>query len=94
VLFDHVGIRVTDLAASERFYRTVLDTLGVALTSSDAELAEWDDLAMSPVSPERPLTGGLHVAWVAPSREHVDAFWRAGTEAGYRSDGEPGERPQ
>jgi catechol 2,3-dioxygenase-like lactoylglutathione lyase family enzyme len=82
VLFDHVGIRVTDLAASERFYRTV------------AELAEWDDFAISPVSPERPLSRRLHVAWIAPSREHVDAFWRAGTEAGYRSDGEPGERPQ
>jgi hypothetical protein len=24
----------------------------------------------------------------------VDAFWRAGTEAGYRDDGAPGPRPQ
>jgi hypothetical protein len=24
----------------------------------------------------------------------VDEFWRAGTDAGYRSDGEPGPRPQ
>ena len=28
-MFDHVGIAVSDLAASERFYRTVLSALGV-----------------------------------------------------------------
>ena len=28
-MFDHVGIAVSDLAASERFYRTVLSVLGV-----------------------------------------------------------------
>ena len=31
---------------------------------------------------------------MAPSREHVDEFWRSGTAAGYASDGEPGPRPQ
>src|SRR5436853_290424 len=30
----------------------------------------------------------------ARSREHVDEFWRVGTEAGYQPDGEPGPRPQ
>jgi catechol 2,3-dioxygenase-like lactoylglutathione lyase family enzyme len=93
VLFDHVEIRVADLAASERFYLTVLDTLGVAQTSSDADLAEWDDFGISPASADDPVTRRLHVAWLAPSREHVDAFWRAGTAAGYRDDGAPGERP-
>lgn len=29
-----------------------------------------------------------------PDRDEVDAFWRAGTDAGYRWDGEPGLRPQ
>ena len=28
-VFDHVEIAVSDLAASERFYRTVLSVLGV-----------------------------------------------------------------
>ena len=31
---------------------------------------------------------------MTPSRAHVDEFWRAGTEAGYRDDGAPGPRPQ
>jgi catechol 2,3-dioxygenase-like lactoylglutathione lyase family enzyme len=43
---------------------------------------------------ERPPTRALHVAFVAASREQVDAFWKAGTEAGYSDDGAPGERTQ
>jgi catechol 2,3-dioxygenase-like lactoylglutathione lyase family enzyme len=34
------------------------------------------------------------VAFAAPSRAHVDEFWRVGTEAGYDEDGAPGPRPQ
>ena len=41
-----------------------------------------------------PVTRRLHTGFVAPSREHVDEFWRVGTEAGYRNDGEPGPRSQ
>ena len=33
-VFDHVGIAVSDLAAPERFYRTVLSVLGVEPTPS------------------------------------------------------------
>jgi predicted lactoylglutathione lyase len=40
------------------------------------------------------VTRRLHLALAAPSRAGVDAFWRAGTEAGYRDDGAPGPRPQ
>ena len=36
-MFDHVGIAVSDLAASERFYRTVLSVLGVEPSHADAD---------------------------------------------------------
>jgi predicted lactoylglutathione lyase len=39
-------------------------------------------------------TRRLHIAFTAPTREHVHAFWEAGTVAGYTSDGEPGPRPE
>lgn len=39
------------------------------------------------------MTRRLHVAFVAGSTADVDAFWRAGSEGGYASDGEPGPRP-
>ena len=45
-MFDHIGIAVSDLAASERFYPTVLSTLGVEPSHADAELVEWEDWAM------------------------------------------------
>jgi len=86
-MFDHVGIRVSDLSASERFYRTVL---GVEPSHADAELVEWEDWAMSPTDREHPVTRGLHVGFRAPDREAVDAFWRAGIDAGHPDDGAPG----
>jgi catechol 2,3-dioxygenase-like lactoylglutathione lyase family enzyme len=93
-VFDHVTIRVSDREASERFYDTVLRSLGIEKTHTDAHLAEWDDFSLSPAESERPTTRRLHIGFVAPSREHADEFWRVGTQAGYTSDGEPGPRPQ
>jgi len=93
-VFDHVTLRASDLEASERFYQSVLAVLGVEQTSSTAELAEWDDFSLAPASAGKPVTRRLHIAWLAPSRGQADAFWRAGTAAGYRDAGEPGERPQ
>jgi catechol 2,3-dioxygenase-like lactoylglutathione lyase family enzyme len=92
-MFDHVGIRVADRDASRSFYDTVLATLG--RTGRYEELYdEWDDFAIGPVSTEHPLTRHLHVAFVARSRAEVQAFWQAGVDAGYESDGEPGPRPE
>lgn len=93
-MFDHVGIRASDREVSERFYETVLRVLGREQTHSDEQLAEWDDFSLSPASEEKPVTRRLHTGFVAPSRAHVDEFWRIGTEAGYRDDGAPGLRPQ
>jgi catechol 2,3-dioxygenase-like lactoylglutathione lyase family enzyme len=93
-VFDHVTIRVSDRAASERFYETVLRTLGIERTASDATFVEWDDFSIAATDPEHPVTRGLHIAWAAPSRDHVHAFWQAGVDAGFRDDGAPGLRPQ
>jgi catechol 2,3-dioxygenase-like lactoylglutathione lyase family enzyme len=93
-MFDHVTIRVSDRETSERFYETVLRTLGIEKPYSDQDLAEWDDFSLSPAEPEKPATRRLHIGFVAPSRAHVDEFWRVGTEAGFRDDGAPGPRPE
>ena len=93
-MFDHVTIRVSDRAASERFYATVLATLGIEQSHSGEDFPEWDDFSLAEADDGHGVTRRLHVAFVAPSRPHVDEFWRAGTQAGYRSDGAPGARPQ
>jgi catechol 2,3-dioxygenase-like lactoylglutathione lyase family enzyme len=93
-VFDHVTIRATDRDVSERFYDTLLPGLGVAKTYADDEFAEWGDFSLTAASADIPTTRRLHIGFVAPSRADVDAFWRTGTEAGYRDDGAPGPRPQ
>jgi catechol 2,3-dioxygenase-like lactoylglutathione lyase family enzyme len=93
-MWDHVTLRAADLEASARFYDTVLATLGVERTGTDERLVEWGQFSLSPATAEKPPTRGLHIGFTAPSREHVDAFWRAGVAAGYRDDGEPGRRPE
>lgn len=93
-MFDHVTIRVSDRAASERFYSTVLTTLGIEGTHHTETLSAWDDFALIDTDLDHPTTRRLHVGFVAPSRALVDAFWQAGVDAGYRDDGAPGLRPE
>jgi catechol 2,3-dioxygenase-like lactoylglutathione lyase family enzyme len=93
-MFDHVTIRVSDREAGRRFYATVLEPLGHELTNAGDHYDEWNDFGIAQARDDRPLTRGLHVGFVSRSRAEVDAFWRTGVDAGYRSDGEPGPRPQ
>jgi catechol 2,3-dioxygenase-like lactoylglutathione lyase family enzyme len=93
-VFDHVTIRVSDREASERFYETVLGTIGIDETYSGDQFTEWGDFSLAEASAWNPVTRGLHVGFGASSRERVDEFWQGGIAAGYRDDGEPGPRPQ
>ncbi len=92
-MFDHVTIRVSDRAASEDFYNTVLARLGIDETYRTVSFSEWHDFLLTEADDLHRPTRRLHIGFVAPSRAQVDQFWQAGTEAGYRSDGEPGPRP-
>jgi catechol 2,3-dioxygenase-like lactoylglutathione lyase family enzyme len=86
-MFDHVTIRVSDRAASGRFYETVLGSIAVDRTAPD----EWEDFSF--YEADKPTTG-LHIGFCAWSHEDVDRFWQAGVDAGYESDGEPGMRTE
>jgi len=87
-----VTIRASERSASERFYRTVLASMAIEPEHSDEQYVEWDDFSLVAADDSHPPTRHLHVAFVAPSREHVEAFWDAGVGAGYEDDGPPGER--
>src|SRR3954471_17075652 len=93
-MWDHVTLRASDFEGSARFYDLVLATLGVERTGTADWIIEWDLFSISPADDEKPPTRGLHLGFTAPSREHVDAFWQAGVDAGYRDDGQPGLRPE
>ena len=91
-MFDHVTIRVTDRRASESVYTAVLGELEIESTFADDVGVEWGDFSLVEASDERPVTSGLHIGFVAPSRAHVEAFWHAGRANGLRDAGAPGER--
>ena len=95
-LVDHIQLVVADLAASRRFYDAVLAVLGIPLGGSAESHVWFDELFVSkPDGPEAQgkLTGRHHLAFQARDRATVDAFHRAGLDAGGRDNGPPGLRP-
>lgn len=93
-MFDHVTVRASDRAATERFYAVVLPELGAPPTHrmDHATLYGAFELEVAQATPERGVSTGVHLGLRAPSSTAVDAFWTAGVEAGYASGGEPGPR--
>lgn len=88
-VFDHVDVHASDYAESVRFYEAVLAPLGIPKL---AEGDGWTCFANLNVANQQPPTQNLHLCFFAREKEQVDAFHRAGVEAGFRSNGEPGYR--
>jgi len=93
IVFDHVTLTVGDAEASKAFYGTVLATLGIPPLWDNERGAQYANLVVRTREEQEP-GGPVHVAFVADSREQVDAFHRAGIEAGYRDNGAPAVREQ
>jgi hypothetical protein len=90
VVFDHVKINVRDPAASIGFYRTVLEPLAIPPLWETDRGAQFANLVVFEGDP----SGPVHIAFVADTRAQVDAFHRAGIDAGCRDNGAPGVREQ
>jgi catechol 2,3-dioxygenase-like lactoylglutathione lyase family enzyme len=80
IVLDHVKIGAQDAAASKRFYGTVLAPLRIPPLWESDQGAQYANLV---VSGKAATAAPLHIAFVARSREEVDAFHRAGIEAGF-----------
>ncbi len=91
VVFDHVKITVADAAAAVPFYKTVLEPLQIPPLWENERGAQFANLV---VVGGDVRSGPTHLAFVAQSRDQVDAFHRAGIDAGYRDNGQPGVREQ
>ena len=96
-MFDHLGLKVSNLAASIAFYRDALGALGMEVGSSGDGYAGigpagapslWLYQHAGPVGP------GVHVALKAPDRAAVARFHAAGLAAGGRDNGKPGPRTE
>ena len=96
-ILDHLGISVTDFDRSKAFYRAALAPLGLAIMMefpADGSACGFGRAG----KPAFWISGGaktsprVHIAFAAPSREAVDAFYQAALTAGATDNGVPGVR--
>lgn len=83
-LIDRLHIHSRDVAAAKRFYRAVMDALGVpVIEGEDFFFADqlWIDAGEH--------SGNVHLAFTATDPDMVDRFQRAGLAAGGRSNSAP-----
>jgi catechol 2,3-dioxygenase-like lactoylglutathione lyase family enzyme len=90
---DHLWMRVANVAAARRFYETVAPYTGFRLNSSLPEHVQFVGSAASFSLRHGRPSEHVHLAFPADDDATVDAFHRAATDAGYRDNGAPGERP-
>ena len=97
-MFDHVKFGVSDYAASKAFFLKALEPLGVAVVSEGSpaygvELSTPGGKVSLCICQTDEKPAHLHLAFVAESRQQVEAFYRAALEAGGKDNGAPGLRP-
>lgn len=93
-MLDHIGLAVSDMAQSKRFFQAALAPLGYQVLMDFGEAVgmgkERPDFWIS----KGKVANAMHVAFVAPDRATVAAFYKAAMAAGGRDNGAPGLRTQ
>jgi catechol 2,3-dioxygenase-like lactoylglutathione lyase family enzyme len=105
-VIDHVGIRVSDLAASRRMYEAALAELAfVVLNEGEFEgdsyvgfgRGDSDDFYLHTVGTEPGrdrVTTGVHIAFYAGDDDAVRRWHAAALQHGGTDNGPPGLRPE
>lgn len=96
VVVDHVLFVVEDLAASRRLYTAALAPMGYEELRLEEDGVAYgaDGLDDFSISRGSPVSSAAHVAFDAPGRDAVDAFFEAALANGATARGEPGVWPQ
>ena len=102
-MLDHIGLAISDIRRSEKFYSAALAPLGIEkLYEYGPDITESGGTAigfgrdMMPffwIGDKERVGEGTHVAFTAPDRTTVHAFYRAAIAAGGKDNGAPGLRP-
>lgn len=103
-MIHHLGIVVTDFVRSKALYDACLAPLGIRRTATDMDWAIYAPdngfpfLWLGSEVPtywsveKQPGAAPMHLAFCAPDRAAVEAFYRAAMEAGAEDHGPPGIR--
>lgn len=97
-MFDHISLGARDLAKARAFYDAALAPLGCVRLSEDEtslgygakDVALW--ILLRETRARDDDGSGLHVCFIAPTRQAVDAFHAAALAHGGRDNGAPGLR--
>ncbi|MBW8300806.1 MAG: VOC family protein [Hydrogenophaga sp.] len=102
-MLNHVGLSVSDYARSKAFYDAVMPSIGaacvMAVTAEEtggAYEGSGYGFAGKPsfwIGSGDRSKGQVHIAFTAPDRAAVDAFYAAAMAAGAKDNGGPGLRP-
>lgn len=98
-ILSHISIGTNDFAQAVAFYDAVLPTLGCQrLMEHPGAIAygkQYPEFwVQTPIDGQPASVGnGTHVAFIAPTRESVHAFYTAALAAGAVDEGAPGGRP-
>ncbi len=103
-MLDHIGVAITDIDRSRAFYEAALAPLGIAKlyeygpdrTDSGGTAIGFgkDGMPFFWIGDNERVGEGTHVAFTAPDRATVDAFYAAAIAAGGKDNGAPGLRPK
>ena len=85
---------MADVAAARAFYETIAPHAGLRLQDDTPERAQFAGTTGSFSLVAGTPTENVHLAFPTHDDAAVHQFHQAATEAGYRSIGEPGERPR
>jgi len=98
-IMNHVSIGTNDFEKAKEFYDKVLGTLGASVLMQHEEAVVYGKtypefwLQAPHDGSKAESANGVHFAFMATSKEQVDAFYEAAVSAGAKDDGAPGPRP-
>ncbi len=92
-MFDHLTLRVGDLATVDAGFATMLAELEIEQTASTPNLSVWGNFALTQTDDAHPVARRAHIAFVAPTPAHAKRFWQVGIDAGFTDNGSAAPRP-
>lgn len=103
-MIDHIGLAVSDMEVSRRFYEATLKPLGYEILMEVTEEMTGgkgahlgmgrDGIHSFWIGTHQEPSKGVHLAFSSPDRAGVDAFYEAAIAAGAKENGPPGLRPE
>lgn len=94
----HIGFTVSDITKVKEMYSKALSPLGLSIQMEGHGYVGFGSNGSNllwlgePSEKHSVVAKDIHVAFLGDTKEAVDAFYKAGLEAGFKDNGAPGIR--